>query len=93
MTAAVCQTLGGDRPEVLDVVGDDRSLLDGCQVDYLAVRCLRQVGSLPDGLDIQSPLPQDSCYSGRELLVEQRLHEASASFPASQAAYPRSHSA
>lgn len=93
MTAAVCQTLGGDRSEVLDVVGDDRSLLSGCDVDHLTVRCLRQVGTLRDGLDIQSPLPQGSRDSRGELLIEQHLHEASASFPASRAAYPRSHSA
>jgi hypothetical protein len=86
MATAVNQAFGSERPEILDVVGDNRALLAGCHLEDIGVGGLRQVGALCDGFDVQTTFAQSSRYLGRELLVEQRLHEARALLPASQAA-------
>lgn len=86
VTPAIREPLRRERTEVLDVVGHHRPLLARCRVEDIAVGCLHQVRALGDSLDVQATPPQDSRYQGRELLVEQRLHVASARLPASQAA-------
>jgi len=93
MTTTVGEPLGGDWPKVLDVIGHDRALLACGGIQNFAVKGLHQVVAVSDGIDVESTFSQHPRDLGRELLIEQRLHEARACLPASEAAYPRSHSA
>ncbi len=54
MATTVCQALGCDRTEVLDVIGHNRTLLARRRVDDLAIRSLDQIGALSRGHDIQA---------------------------------------
>lgn len=86
MATTIGEALCGYWTEVLDVVGHDRPLLASRHIEYSAVGSLRQVRTLAHCLDVEPALTQDTCDLVRELLIEQRLHVASARRPASQAA-------
>jgi len=86
MPSAIGETFSGDRTKVLDVVGDDCPSLAIRAVEHLMIRLLNQIGTLHHCLCVQSAIAQQTCYCRREMLIQQHLHEASARWPASQAA-------
>ena len=86
MLLALRESLGGDWAEVTEVVGDDRAVLLHADLHQTLVRRLEQIWPLGDRLHICSAPAKLLGDLHRELLVEQRLHEASALCPASQAA-------
>lgn len=90
---AVDQTLRRKRSKVLDVVRDDRPLLARGGIENLCIGRLRQLWSFDHGDDVETALAQELRDLIGEMLVQQGVQEASACLPASQAVYPRCHSA
>jgi len=87
------EELGGERAEVLDVVGDDGPVFAAGRLEDGAVAAPGEVVAVGDGFDVVPGLAQELGDLRGQLLVQDGLHERRACSPAAAAARPRSYSA
>jgi hypothetical protein len=91
--SAVRQPLGGERPEVLEVVRDHGPALTAGYFEDGAVAAADKILAVGHGVHVVAGLAQQRGYLRGQMLVQECSHERRARSPAAAAARPRSYSA